>query len=251
MKRFIEIIRKEFADDRLTFQKSVPTFHPESADEVARLFALANEHSRKLFITGFGNNIVPAGTEFENVIAVKSDRLNKLIQVVPEDFYVVVGVGYPLRELNVHLRREGLFLPHADLPYVGSVGGALAVGLCAIRDGHKLPISRYFIKGEIAVPEGKVIKPGSACFKSVSGLDIIKIFSPSWGLLGMIVTVTLRVLPVSMEADFHDIIMQPVDYGKFVSLYVSPGENQSAVYSVKIKNKLDPNNILPLVVASG
>ena len=54
---------------------------------------------------------------------------------------------------------------------------ALAAGLSARHLDHTLPISRYLIMAEIAVPEGKVIKPGSACFKSVSGLDIVKILA--------------------------------------------------------------------------
>jgi len=219
LNEFIDVIGGEFPDDRLTYQKAVPTFHPESADEAARLFALANKYSQSLYVTGFG--------------------LNQLIKVVPGDFYAEVGAGYPLRELNLHLKEFGLFLPHADLPYVGSVGGALAAGLSAMRHEHPLPIGRYFIMAEIAVPEGKVINPGSACFKSVSGLDIVKIFSPSWGLLGMIATATFRVLPLTVRDEYEDMAMLPIEYGKFARTYTQPGENQSAVYSLKIKSKFD------------
>lgn len=244
---FLDIIAREYPDDRLTFQKGVPTFHPESAQEAAFLLALANENNQKLYITGFGNNITPAGDEFKDILAVHTDRLNKLINVVPADYYVEVGAGYPLRELNLHLKEFGLFLPHGDLPYVGSVGGALAAGLSARHLDHTLPISRYLIMAEIAVPEGKVIKPGSACFKSVSGLDIVKIFSPSWGILGLIVTATLRVLPLTAREEYTDICQLPVEYEKFAEMYTHPGDNQSAVYSIKIKEKFDPNHILPLI----
>jgi FAD/FMN-containing dehydrogenase len=247
IERFIGVIHDEFPDDRLTYQKAVATFHPESADEAARLFALANEHKQKLFVTGFGNNVVPVGAEFDGIVAVQSDRLNQLIKIVPQDFFVEVGAGYPLKELNQHLRKHDLFLPHADMPYVGSIGGALAVGLCALKDQHSLPIGRFFIMAQIAVPEGKVIKPGSACFKSVSGFDVVKIFSPSWGMLGMIVTATLRVLPLTAAEEYKDMHLMPIEYKKFAELYRSPGDNQSAVYSLKVKSKFDPANILPLL----
>jgi hypothetical protein len=110
-----------------------------------------------------------------------------------------------------------------------------------------LPIGRYFIKAEIAVPEGKVIKPGSACFKSVSGLDIVKIFSPSWGTLGMIATATFRVLPITVREEYEDMKMLPIEFEKFARTYTQPGDNQSAVYSLKIKNKFDAGNIFPLI----
>ena len=162
IREFIDIIGQEFPDDRLTWQKSVPTFHPETAHEAGRLFELANEHDQKLYVAGFGNNISPVGGEFEKMISVHTDRLNQFITVVPADYYVEIGAGYPLREVNLHLKEFGLFLPQADLPYVGSVGGALAVGLTGMRHDHPLQIGRYLIMAVIAFPDSKVIKPGSA-----------------------------------------------------------------------------------------
>jgi len=247
MKQFLDILAGEFPDDRLTCQKTVITFHPESSGETERLFVLANKHKQKLFIAGFGNNIIPVGREFEKTIVVKSDRLNKLIEVVPQDYYMVVGAGYPLSEINQRLKDFNLFLPHSDLPYVGSVGGALATGLSAMHDNHLLPLSRYFLKAKIVIPEGRVIKPGSACFKSVSGFDIVKIFSPSWGLLGMIMTAIFRVIPLTAKSEYDNITMLPIDYAKFAGIYKNPGDNQSAIYSIKIKDKFDPNGILPLI----
>ncbi len=238
----------EFPQDRLTYQKGLATFHPEASEEAAKLFRLANSHRQEIFITGFGNNIDPVGAKFENLIVVRTDRLNSLIKVVSEDFYVVVGGGYPLKELNIHLKEHDLFFPHAHLPYVGSVGGALSVGLSARWDLHALPISRYFLMGEIVTPDGQIIKPGSPCFKSVSGFDIIKIFSPSWGQLGLIVSATLRVLPMSVRPEYEGIRMSPIEFKRFADLYRRPGDNVSAQYSLKIKKKFDGNKLLPLIV---
>jgi len=247
LEQFIDVIAGEFPEDRLTYQQGIPTFHPESAEEAAALFAFAGKNKQPLFITGFGNNITPVGDAFKDVVAVHSDRMNQLIRITPQDFYVEVGGGYPLRELNIHLKKEGFFLPHAELPYVGSIGGALAVGLTAMRGEHRLPISRYFIMATIATPDGKVIKPGSACFKSVSGLDIVKIFSPSWGLLGMITSAIFRIQPMTVHEDYRDIWMTEIEYKKFAELYKEPGKNQSAIYSIKVKIKFDPSGILPLI----
>jgi FAD/FMN-containing dehydrogenase len=246
-KQFLKKLSDSFPDDRITSQKKVPTFHPESAVEAAQLFELANEYGHRLFIAGFGNNIIPVGAKFASVLAVQSDRLNRMIEIITQDYYFRVGAGYPLKEINEQLKEQGLFFPHADLPYVGSVGGALAVGLAARQDKHLLPIGRYFIQAEIVTPEGNIIRPGSACFKSVSGFDIVKIYSPSWGILGMIMTATFRALPLTMKNEFENLIMQPIEYEKFADVYSNPGDNQSAIYSKKIKDKFDPNGVLPLM----
>lgn len=241
--KFLEIVRSEFPDDRLTFQKGVPTFHPETAAEAGLLFQRANGSGQKLYVSGFGNIIEPSGKQFENCLVVKSDRLNRLIETAVGDYYIIVGAGYPLKELNSSLEKDNFFLPHANLPYVGSVGGALAIGLSADYSGVDLPISKYFIGAEIVDPQGNIINPGSACFKSVSGLDIVKIYSPSWGLLGMIISATFRVMPISELSQYENIKMHSINHDKFVSTCKNPGDNNSALYSLKIKEKFDPNGI--------
>jgi FAD/FMN-containing dehydrogenase len=204
--QLISSILQEFPPDRLTFQKGIATFHPESAGEGSRLFAIAN-------------NIDPEGEKFDQFVTVRTDRLNSILKIVPEDFYMVVGAGYPLEEINRVLSEQGLFLPHAELPYAGSVGGALAAGLAANQGEHILPISRYFIMAEIVLPTGEIIKPGSVCFKSVSGFDIVKIFSPSWGMLGLITSATFRVLPLTVRDEYNNLKMSPIDYGAYCRLY--------------------------------
>ncbi len=245
--QFVSLLRGEFPEDRLTYQKQIPTFHPESAEEAGRVVTLANKHGQKLFIAGFGNNIEPVGQSFENLVAMKTDRLNRMIEINAKDLYVTTGSGYPLREINYHLKDQDLFVPHAELPYVGSVGGALAVGLSAEMHDHDVPLSRYFLKAEIVTPEGEIITPGSICFKSVSGYDIAKIYAGSWGLLGFIVSASFRVMPDTARDDYTAMRQKPIDRSAFLAALDENSSDPNAVYSRKIKNKFDPNNILPIV----
>ena len=63
----------------------------------------------------------------------------------------------------------------------------------------------------------------------------------------MIVSVTLRVLPMTIRDDFEGMVMQSIDFRSFADIYKNPGDNQSALYSLKIKDKFDPQGILPLI----
>jgi FAD/FMN-containing dehydrogenase len=244
---FLRTIEAEFPDDRLTWQKRLPTFHPESADEAARLFKLAELEHQRLYITGFGNNIDPAGDRFADMVIVRSDRLNALHEISNADLYVKVGAGYPLRELRLTLSEKQLFLPHANLPYVGSAGGAVAVDLTAELNGHDWPIKKYFIQSEVVTPTGDIVHAGSVCFKSVSGYDVVKIFAPSWGLLGLIVSATFRVLPLTAAEEFATMKMKPVDRAHFLSGLDESSQDIDVIYSRKIKAKFDPHGILPEV----
>lgn len=245
--KFVSIIRSEFPDDRVTYQKRVPTFHPESTAEAAKLFKLANQHGQKMYITGFGNNIDPVGKPFVDMVSIRTDRLNTLLEVVPQDFFVTAGSGYPLREVNLQLERMKLSLPHSSLAYVGSVGGAIATGLSVELDGQDLPLKKYFIKAEIVTPEGDIIRPGSACFKSVSGYDIVKVFYNSWGLLGLIVSATFRVMPTVTAAELGPMKMKAINRKDFLAGLAETNTAADAVYSRKVKAKFDPRGILPIV----
>ncbi len=244
---FVAAIKESFPDDRLTYQKAVPTFHPESADEAAGLCKLANQLKQKLFITGFGNNIDPQGEPFVNMVSIRTDRLNQLQEVQKEDFYIKAGAGYPLREVNLVIERDGLWLPHAHLPYVGSVGGAIASGLSADYDGHDYPLKKFLVQAEIVTPTGDVITPGSPSFKSVSGYDIVKLFAGSWGLLGLVVSATFRIMPLSGRDDYGNIRQKAIDRSPVLAAMAEDNDHPDAVYSRKIKRKFDPAGILPLV----
>lgn len=244
---FIAIIQAEFPADRLTYQKAIPTFHPESAEEASKYFQLLNQNKRTTYVTSFGNNIDPVGRQFGDMVTIRTDRLNKMIEVAPGDLYVTVGAGYPLREINQHLVTSNLYFPHSALPYVGSVGGALAVNLAAELNGHELPIKKLFIKASIVLPTGEIITPGSVCFKSVAGYDIVKIFAGSWGLLGMIVSATFRVLPATAAHEYDSMRQKKIDRTHFLSGILPANTETDAVYCRKVKEKFDPNGVLPIV----
>ena len=247
LQEFIEIVKAEFPADRLTYQKAIATFHPENAGEAASLVRLANKYQAKLFITGFGNNIDPIGEPFTNMMTIRTDRLNRLMAVAPDDLYIEVGAGYPMRELNRVLAANNLFFPLAELSYVGSVGGAIAANLTADLNGHDLPMKKYVVKAEVVTPEGKVITPGSVCFKSVSGYDIVKIYSPSWGLLGLVVRAFLRVLPDTARHEYESLRMQALDRTAFLAGLEANNSEADSLYSKKIKAKFDPNTVFPIV----
>ncbi|PWB73137.1 hypothetical protein C3F09_05510 [candidate division GN15 bacterium] len=245
--KFISIVQSEFPADRLTYQKGIPTFHPESAEEASKYFRLLNDHKRTTYITSFGNNIDLVGDRFADMVTIRTDRLNDMIEVAPGDLYITVGAGYPLREINQHLAADNLYLPHSALPYVGSVGGALAVNLTAALNGHDLPIKKYFIKATIVLPTGEIITPGSVCFKSVAGYDIVKLFAGSWGLLGLIVSATFRVLPTTAAHEYETMRQKKVDRSLFLRGLSPDNTETDAIYSRKVKEKFDPNGVLPIV----
>ncbi|MFZ5980798.1 MAG: FAD-binding oxidoreductase [Candidatus Zixiibacteriota bacterium] len=243
----VRSLKSEFPDERIAVSGGITVFHPGDPGEASRFFTLANRLGQPLFISGTGANLNPGAENLTDMIVVKTDRLNQLVKVVEQDLYVTVGAGYPLKDLNRALEGYGLFVPHADLPYPGTTGGAAAVNIAAELNGHDLPFKKYLIKAEIVTPEGEIISPGSVCFKSVAGYDIVKIFASSWGLLGLLVNLYLRVIPASAREEYAGMKMKPVSRENFLNGLKVSERGSDAVYARKIKDKFDPNGILPVL----
>jgi len=268
--RFIGILTDNFPDDRLTYQKGIPTFHPEDIDEAAKCIGLAKSVGQKLYVTGFGNNIDPLGEAFNGLIVLRTDRLGQMIAVNESDLSVVVGAGFPLREINAKIEPVGLFLPIGNLPYVGSVGGAIAIGLSAElpeehwqskpRHGSEEPtppqisIEKYILRLDVATAVGEAKTFGVATDKQSHGENYAKIFSPSWGLFGFIASAKFRVAPLSAKPEYENLRGTELSYQRFLKEHLTTdGENQERRqsprqrYFSQLKNKLDPDNVLPVI----
>ena len=178
----------------------------------------------------------------------------------------MVGSGFPLREINTHLKDFELYLPHGDLPYVGSVGGALAVGLTADRDDGEsgsttsLPIGRFTLGLKMATPTGELKTYGTEYERDSSGENFARALSPSWGLFGFIESAILRVIPLSAREEYPNLRQREVSLATFLETTFpnmidtekaqSKEEADFASYMAKIRAKLDPNDIFPIVIAS-
>ncbi len=121
----------------------------------------------------------------------------------PAELIISARAGTPLAEIEAALAEKGQQLI-AESPYLNgvfgtsappSIGGVVAANLSgprritwgATRD-HVMGLR--FINGA-----GEVVRSGGRVLKNVTGLDLCKLLSGSYGTLGVITEVTLKVLP--------------------------------------------------------
>ena len=121
----------------------------------------------------------------------------------PSELIISARAGTPLAEIEATLAEKGQQLI-AESPYLNgvfgttappSIGGVVAANLSgprritwgATRD-HVMGLR--FINGA-----GEAIRSGGRVLKNVTGLDLCKLLSGSYGTLGVITEVTLKVLP--------------------------------------------------------
>jgi glycolate oxidase FAD binding subunit len=117
------------------------------------------------------------------------------------DLTAVVQAGAPLARLQDELRKHGQMLaidpPRSD---AATVGGVIATGDSGpLRHRHGAP--RDLVLGmTVALSDGTIARTGGKVIKNVAGYDLAKLFTGSFGTLGAILDVSLRLHPLPATA---------------------------------------------------
>jgi glycolate oxidase FAD binding subunit len=168
--------------------------YPTSANELAQVIASAHQHRWR--VLPFGNaSKISWGALTQNInLAVSTKHLDRLINHAVGDMTVTAEAGMKLADLQSQLAQAGQFLPldplYAD---VATLGGMVATGsagsLCQRYGGV-----RDLVLGiSLVRSDGQIAKAGGQVVKNVAGYDLMKVFTGSFGTLGLITQLTFRV----------------------------------------------------------
>jgi glycolate oxidase FAD binding subunit len=136
----------------------------------------------------------PVGESTDVVIDTSS--LNAVVEHSYGDLVLTVQCGARLRDLQATVGQHGQWLaldpPEAD----GTVGGTLAAAASGPRR-LRFGTPRDLVLGvTVVLADGTVARSGGKVVKNVAGYDLGKLFTGSYGTLGVIAQATLRLHPV-------------------------------------------------------
>ncbi|QKG26231.1 FAD-binding oxidoreductase [Actinomadura verrucosospora] len=169
---------------------------PASAAEAAEVMRVAAEHGLSVVPRGAETRL-DWGTPPERCdLLVDTHRLNRLVEHASGDLVATAEAGLPLETLAERLAEKGQRLS-LDVPLPGStVGGTIATAASGpLRTLYGTP--RSLVIGLTVVrADGKIARSGGKVVKNVAGYDLGRLFSGSYGTLGLIVEATFRLHPV-------------------------------------------------------
>ena len=121
---------------------------------------------------------------------------NQLVDYQPADMTATVEAGLTLSSMQQHLARGGEFVPLESAQAERStVGGILSVGAGGPLS-HTYGLPREWLIGiGVMTTQGISTKAGGKVVKNVTGYDLNKLYTGSFGTLGVILEASFKLLP--------------------------------------------------------
>lgn len=123
-----------------------------------------------------------------------------IIAYDPTELVITARCGTPLAEIEAVLAAENQMLafepPHFGSGATGAtIGGAFASGLSGPRRATAGALRDFALGAVLLDGRGEVLRFGGQVMKNVAGYDVSRLLAGSMGTLGLILQVSLKVLP--------------------------------------------------------
>ncbi len=121
-----------------------------------------------------------------------------ILSYEPTELVITARAGTPLRVLEETLAQHRQMLPF-EPPHFGpgaTLGGTVATGLSGPRRPFTGAVRDYVLGVKLLSGRGEIVSFGGQVMKNVAGYDVSRLVTGSLGMLGIILEVSLKVLPL-------------------------------------------------------
>jgi glycolate oxidase FAD binding subunit len=168
--------------------------HPSDARDLQDIVANAAATGQKLELCGGGTRAGFGAPRDATQVSLRG--LAGVVDYDPAELVLTVRPGTPLADVQALVASEGQMLAFEPWGDAGAtIGGTVAAGVAGSRRvtagsarDHLLGFSAVSGRGESFVAGAKVVK-------NVTGYDLPKLMAGSWGRIGAMTELTLKVLP--------------------------------------------------------
>ncbi|PQA79919.1 glycolate oxidase subunit GlcE [Limnohabitans sp. TS-CS-82] len=122
-----------------------------------------------------------------------------ILSYEPSELVITVRCGTPLAAVEAALAEKGQSFAF-EPPHFGAgatIGGMVAAGLSGPARASVGTVRDFVLGARVINGKGEHLTFGGQVMKNVAGYDVSRLLAGSWGQLGLITEVSLKVLPVA------------------------------------------------------
>ena len=166
---------------------------PADHDALCRVLSRANEAGLAVFPWGGGTGRGTGYAPEKYDVALSLERMSEAVEFLKDDLTAVVEAGMSVEDLNRLTGAEGQ-TAGLDPPYPGTstVGGAIIAdrsGPMRVRWGKARD---RVMRMKVALADGATHTYGALVVKNVTGYDMNRLLSGSWGTLAVVTELAIR-----------------------------------------------------------
>ena len=228
-------------------QDSNNIFYPKSEYEVSRIVKNLYKNKIPVEIIGLGSKKF-IGNKLQCSKILDLSNLSGIIEYFPEELYIKVKACTPIIEIEKKLNENNQQLAFETLDFGYIVSGKSNKGTAAGSVSCNFSGSRRFKVGSVrdyvlgfrgVNGKGDIIKSGGTVVKNVTGYDLSKLITGSFGTLVALTEITFKVLPkkpLNKTIIIHEILKKDIAqlFNKII--------NSSSEVSGSMYLPLDSNN---------
>ncbi len=217
------------------FQDSSNSYYPEDELQVSKIIKELNKKNLPIEIIGTGSkNFI--GNTIQSAKKLNLSKLSGIIDYRPEELYIKVKACTSLNLIEKELNKNNQELAFEPLDFgfikngksnKGTIGGYLSCNFAGSRR-FKVGSVRDHILGFRGVNgRGDIIKSGGTVVKNVTGYDLSKLVTGSFGTLVILTEITLKVLPKKKLS--NTIVIHTEDVKLVVNLFDKISSSSSEI----------------------
>lgn len=199
-------------------------FYPKDEQDVSDFIFDSFNKNNPIEIIGHGSKKIGRITQCSQTLSLKS--MNGILEYFPEELYIKVLPGTPLNFIESALKEknQNLGFEPNDLGYIykgqsdpGSIGGVVSCNLSGPGRFKNGALRDHVLGFKAVNGSGAKIKSGGTVVKNVTGYDLSKIVTGSYGTLCAITEINLKVSPIP---DFEEtFVINNLNYIEAIDIF--------------------------------
>ncbi|UCB59421.1 MAG: FAD-binding protein [Thermoplasmatales archaeon] len=170
---------------------------PQTIEQVQKIMRYANSSKTPIIARGAGSGTSGHTVPIDGGIILDMKKMNRILDIRPEDMLVKVEPGVVDDDLNRALKPMGLFYPPAPASSrIATIGGEIAANASGVRS-VKYGATRDYVYGmKVVLANGDLVNLGSNTRVHSSGYQLERLIVGSEGTLGIVVEATMGIRPI-------------------------------------------------------